>query len=583
MHIKGLDILEKIGEGATATVWRAYQTALDRYVAVKVLKKEWASRDNEIKIFLENARLAAKLKHPSIIQIYDVGESEGFYFFVMEHINGVMLSKVLLNNTPLPSSKVMAIIISIAEALEYAWNTVNLPHLGLKPSNIYIEKDGSIKIGDFGMARALAPSNLLPKIQNRCVTVTTNYCSPEQATCTVNPTFKTDIYSLGALMYHMLTAKMPFAPATPTETLEKHQNATLKSPKELVPGISVAIEDIMIRMMMKSADDRYNSWGELIADLKKSAGGKIFSSKNMVKGRSTIEKMVVVAQHNVDPRTKQLNQKSKTVNNEIPFIVKLFTYGIVIVLLTLYSYLEWSKNIRNQTVKNSISAPVQPAKYHETHISSPVSSSYPTVAPINKSQQVEQKEMSLTTTTTTITEKIEDTKAFKREIVDFIIKNGFRAAVALIEQDLQYNHTPEYENELERWKTFLESAVQSEDYIIGALRSKIGREITIRFSGQNIRIVPTAVSENILEGNTIVVMPSGASGSKKITIEISKLEPQTKIELLGTADTPAKAALKWLWYVQAREFNAARQFAASSEPFADIFMEYTEINKKHAY
>ena len=267
--IKGLDIIEKIGEGTTATVWKAYQRALDRYVAVKTLKKEWTARKEDVTSFLDNARLIAKLKHPTIISIYDVGESEGIYFFIMEYISGSTLSKIMQSRCPLPPTDVFKIMIPVAEALEHAWHTVNLAHLGIKPSNIFIEKDSGVKIGDFGMSRYLTPTNLLPKIQSKTVTVTTNYCSPEQATCSVTQGFKSDIYSLGALMYHMLTGIMPFAPATPTATLEKHINETLKSPRELVPGISIALEDIMIRMMMKSPEDRYNSWGELITDLKK--------------------------------------------------------------------------------------------------------------------------------------------------------------------------------------------------------------------------------------------------------------------------------------------------------------------------
>jgi len=563
MRIQGIDIHDKIGEGTTATVWKGHQATLDRPLAVKVLKHEFASNPAEVRAFLEEARAVAKLKHPAIIGIYDVGESDGTCYFVMEFVQGATLFQVIQKKTTIPWTDAFKIAIPAAEALEHAWTTANITHRGLKPGNLFIDRDSGVKLADFGMSRLLDPLNLSPRIQSRNVTATTNYCSPEQAGCAVRLDFRSDMYSLGAVLYHMLTGRMPFAPATPTDTLEKHRSEQLKSPREMVAGIHRSAEDILVRLMMKAPDERYQSWTEAIAEMKKAALGRSIPGTANLAVRSTI------APAPVSKATPRTDRQPALPALQVPGWFRASAWLLVIVFLVAFGTHEFGKPIPKPTpppVPRSTAVPQAKAQQHVAaeQPANPVQDAYSTgpVAAAEKPAAVE-----------TPVQSGLDLATFSAGIVDSILKDDFKMAAALVEQELQYSHIPEAEKTLEAMQAFLSSATQKDAIIEASLRSQVGKEISLRNGNKTIRMTLEKVQDGVIEGTIPLVTSSGASARQSTTMQISQLPPDEQARLLGSADTPAKAAIKCVLFMRAQKYDSARQFAASSGPLADAFME----------
>src|SRR5574344_1268845 len=199
------EILKNIGEGGMANVYLAQDAILDRFVAIKVLRGDLANDEKFVRRFQREALSASSLSHPNIVEIYDVGEDDGNYYIVMEYINGKDLKQVLKKRGNLTIHEVVDIMLQITSAMATAHDSLII-HRDLKPQNILIKEDGGIKITDFGIAMALNSTQLT---QTNSVMGSVHYLPPEQANGKSAPV-KSDIYSLGILMYELLTGKLPF-------------------------------------------------------------------------------------------------------------------------------------------------------------------------------------------------------------------------------------------------------------------------------------------------------------------------------------------------------------------------------------
>lgn len=198
-------IIEKIGGGGMADVYKAEDLTLGRAIALKILHKQFASDEGFLERFRREAQAAAKLNHPNIVSIYDVGEENGVYYIVMEYVPGVTLKKIIQKDAPLSTEKTVHIAMQIAKAMEFA-HQHEIIHRDIKPQNVIITDSGEIKVTDFGIARAGATSTMT---RTGAILGTAHYISPEQAQGSiVGPT--TDIYSLGVVMYEMATGELPF-------------------------------------------------------------------------------------------------------------------------------------------------------------------------------------------------------------------------------------------------------------------------------------------------------------------------------------------------------------------------------------
>lgn len=258
------EILEKIGSGGMATVYKAKCRVLNRYVAVKILKDEFANDAEFIKRFQVEAQSAASLSHPNIVSIFDVGNDNGMHYIVMELIEGKTLKEIINEKGKLPWRDAVKIAAQIASGLSQAHKN-HIIHRDIKPHNIIITKDGVAKVTDFGIAKAVSNST----INAFGSTIgSVHYFSPEHARGGYTDE-KSDIYSLGVVLYEMCTGKLPFDAETPVSVAIKHLQEIPKEPIELNKDIPVGLNQIIMKAMQKEASNRYATADDMYNDLMK--------------------------------------------------------------------------------------------------------------------------------------------------------------------------------------------------------------------------------------------------------------------------------------------------------------------------
>jgi len=260
------EILEEVGLGGMATVYKAKDHVLNRLVAVKVLKDEFTTDTDFIKRFNTEAQAAASLSHPNIVSIYDVGHEDenNLYYIVMELVQGKTLKEIINSEGVLSWKWAVNIAMQIASALELAHKN-GIVHRDIKPHNIIITEDGIAKVTDFGIAKAVSNST----ITAFGTTIgSVHYFSPEQAKGGFTDA-KSDLYSLGVVMYEMLTGKVPFDADTPVSVALKHMQEEAKEPIELNPEIPTAVNQIVVKAMQKEPTARYQNATEMLHDLGK--------------------------------------------------------------------------------------------------------------------------------------------------------------------------------------------------------------------------------------------------------------------------------------------------------------------------
>lgn len=257
------EIVKLIGEGGMANVYLAEDTILDRKVAVKVLRGDLSGDEKFVRRFQREALSASSLSHPNIVEIYDVGEDEGNFYIVMEYIEGKTLKQLIKKRGVLSISETMDIMLQLLDALAQAHDSYII-HRDIKPQNIMIKESGLVKITDFGIAMAL---NSVELTQTNSVMGSVHYLPPEQASGK-GSTIRSDIYSLGILMFEMLTGKMPFKGDSAVEIALKHMKEPLPSAMEINPVIPQSVENIIIKAAAKNPKNRYRDVREMADDIK---------------------------------------------------------------------------------------------------------------------------------------------------------------------------------------------------------------------------------------------------------------------------------------------------------------------------
>ena len=256
------EIIEKIGTGGMSDVYRAVDQVLGREIAVKVLKEEFAKDENFVSKFRSEAQNAARLEHPNIVNIYDVGSEDGLYYIIMEYVEGITLKTYIEKKGHLNYKEVISIAIQVGRGIEAAHKN-NIIHRDIKPQNIIISKEGKVKVTDFGIARAASGNTVSAEAMG-----SVHYISPEQAR-NGYVTERSDIYSLGIVMYEMATGSVPYDGDTAVSVALKHLQGEMTPPSALVSDVPVALERIIQKATMKSPERRYFDVDEILIDLKK--------------------------------------------------------------------------------------------------------------------------------------------------------------------------------------------------------------------------------------------------------------------------------------------------------------------------
>jgi len=258
-------IINQVGQGGMATVYKAYQPSMDRNVAIKVLPSQLAESKEFTKRFEQEARIIAKLEHAHILPVFDYGESEGVAYFVMRYLDaGTLKSK--MEEGPLPLREIDRIFTQLADALGYA-HSQGVIHRDLKPANALIDSQGNLFLTDFGIAKILESAS--PRLtQTDAIMGTPAYISPEQAQA-IKVDQRSDIYSLGIILYEMITGRVPYTADTPLAVILKHVSDPLPLPSTIKPDIPEAIENVILKALAKNPDDRYSTTDEFVSAWKR--------------------------------------------------------------------------------------------------------------------------------------------------------------------------------------------------------------------------------------------------------------------------------------------------------------------------
>lgn len=273
-EFEGYDNLSLLGRGGMASVWRARQISLDREVAIKILNADQTQTDEDIDRFQSEARSAARMSHPGIVQVYDAFYRDGNFCLVMEYIDGYTVGSWIRQRGYLSQDEALFVARGVAEALGYAWDRQQLVHCDIKPDNIMIASDGTVKVMDFGLSRSLHSLQARRTEAEDMVFGTPAYMPPEQATGVPELTIQADMYALGASLYQACTGRRLFEEFPADEVMEAQVNRQDAPPLERNSELSPFFCDFMERLLAKEPSDRYPTWKDVVDAIDRIRQGK---------------------------------------------------------------------------------------------------------------------------------------------------------------------------------------------------------------------------------------------------------------------------------------------------------------------
>ncbi len=273
--LPNFEVLGLLGRGGMASVWKARQVSLDRFVAVKILSSSFATDPDDIRRFREEARAAAQLKHPGIVQVYDANFSDGVYYFVMELVDGYTMGDLLRRKGQIDEEDALIVAESVAVAMDYAWTHYRMVHCDIKPDNIMVDADGTVKVTDLGLSRSVTLVTSEKQDESEEILGTPAYMSPEQVYGGDKLDCRSDVYELGATLYHMVTGRMLFHGKSDDEMLHGHVgSAQAPDPRSASMRMSTPFALLLEKMVAKDPENRHHDWKLVLADLKRVREGR---------------------------------------------------------------------------------------------------------------------------------------------------------------------------------------------------------------------------------------------------------------------------------------------------------------------
>ena len=284
------DLIEKIGEGGMSTVWKAWDKENQRFVAVKILNREYASDGVEIRQFRAEERLMEEIHHPGVVEAYDFDNNNGNWYYVMEYVDGYTFADLLRRKQHVKEADCLLICESIASALDYAWNDHGIVHCDIKPENIMINTDGVVKLLDLGISHRFEYKEG-PQTVPEHVLGTPAYISPEQIYGDVELDCRSDIYSLAATLYHLSTGRLLFPGLDNENMMRAHCNETTQArdPRSYRPELSEGFCQLLESMLVKNRDFRIASWPDVFEMCRDIEAGSRFKPRNVTDASSSIK------------------------------------------------------------------------------------------------------------------------------------------------------------------------------------------------------------------------------------------------------------------------------------------------------
>lgn len=271
IKIPGVRFEHLIGMGGMSEVWLGYHGGLNKDVAIKVMFKEAATSGEEIRQFMQECRVMESISHPGIVHSYEADCRDGRYYFIMDYVDGYTFATILVRQNQITETDALVVLDSVSEALGYAWREHGVIHCDIKPDNIMVGSDGIVKILDLGLCSVMGVNSGSLSTSDgarETITGTPAYMSPEQIYGDKNLDVRSDIYCLGATLYHLLTGRILFPDLSNDDTLRAHVDPDVSAPdpRSLNPDISEGVAVILSKMCAKETDGRYGSWEDVLED-----------------------------------------------------------------------------------------------------------------------------------------------------------------------------------------------------------------------------------------------------------------------------------------------------------------------------
>lgn len=556
MDLAGFDQTEKIGETSRAEIWRARQITLERIVCLRMLKKEFASNPAEVKAFVEPARAAAKLKHPNLVQIYDIVEKDGQCYVVMEYVSGMLLSNVLANG-PIPQRRALQIAKAVASALNHAWRTERLVHRNIKPAAIALSDVNVAKIADVSLATVVDPQGNPMGRENDTIQGTPNYIAPELVRGSGAMDFRSDMYSLGATLYHMVTGVVPFAGVDQVAVLDKQVTDSIPYPREVNPAVSTGTAKIIQRMMMKNPMDRYQSWADAVRDMEKVAGGGFL----ITKGTDNIPRPSTVA-NPVSPVDEQAEREAALRDRPVPLVLRLLLWLVLLFgLAVLFLY--------------RLGLPIGDVFAHYAGIGTAVTQKPPArnaavmpAIPAGPTDNGRRQPQPPAVPQMTADEQTMLDKA-KEDLAALLVDRQVTKAAERLEWELGQSASPLVRRELEALKPIIRAAAEIDRAVIQEFESRIGKEVTVVLKNGTARLKLQAIAGDNVCGAP--VSEDGAVSTNLVVFRTSSMDPSERSKWLGAAPTPERGAMKYLLHMESGDYGSAATFATRCGPFSQAF------------
>jgi serine/threonine protein kinase len=368
-------IIEQLGQGGMATVYKAYHASLDRYVALKVLHPAFHQDQTFTTRFQREARVVARLEHPNIVPIYDYAEHEARPFLVMKYIEGDTL-KARLNQGPLTSKEIEEVVNSVGSALAYA-HKQGILHRDIKPSNVMIAKDGTMYLADFGLARIAEAGE--STMSSDSIMGTPQYISPEQAMGKKDLDAGTDVYSFGVMLYEMVVGQVPFSADTPFSIIHDHIYTPLPLPTKVNPNVPEPVQRVLLKALAKDRMDRYSSTEELMTAFKQAwteAGVPMQGTAIIMRSTSLKDKKGLNNNEDITPVTKAVVAENPAKKNRSPWM--WVSIGMVVLFCLAIAFLA----IRRNRAAPPAVAPTAPAILVPAATLAPTTQALPATPPL---------------------------------------------------------------------------------------------------------------------------------------------------------------------------------------------------------
>ena len=541
MKIPGFDILEKVSEGHSAIFWKARQVSLDRAVTLKTLKPEFSADPEELATFRNPARFASHLKSAGIVQIYDVGEAGGDHYISMEHVEGKTVSHELHHGSTLSEAQAVKVALAVAEALRDAWAADRIILRNIKPDNILLADDGSVKIIDVGLATRVQDDGTIKDVTGG-IRGTPSYLAPEQAQGSRHLDCRTDMYALGATLYHLVTGQAPFEDDDPMVTVRQQVEGFLPDPRTLAPGLSHNLAVLMARLMMKKPEHRFTDWSQLAPTLKKMAAGQRPMVKLPPGAVSTIQLQKEKRAGVSVARGVAATMKPAAAPAGVSTRAKLLVWLVLIVAWGLLAF----KLLDARGVLYGYQAPAKPVT------AAPAGPAPSVPAPSRPAEPV-------------------DANAELAAVADAIhadLVNGrFRQVLRVIAVKKRSPRLQALAADFDALESLVRQAAVMNDRVALGFGNRLGQAGEIRLGGEPRAIVPIAVAGESITANLVNKAQPGQPG-QQVTFSLLEVDPDSRAEWMGPAETAADHAIKCLLYLQANNPREATRHAAQSGPLA---------------